>query len=98
MTSSTTSTRTRPLAVVTGASSGIGLELAKQFAGNGYDLLLTADEPLDAAVAEIGAGTALVETVQADLRDPQGVEQLAAAIAGAGRPVEALALNAGIAK
>lgn len=92
-----TSTRTRPLAVVTGASSGIGLELAKQFAGNGYDLLLTADEPLDAAVAEIGSGDALIETVQADLRDPQGVEQLAAAITGAGRPVDALALNAGIA-
>ena len=91
-----TTTQRRPLAVVTGASTGIGLELAKQFAGNGYDLLLTADEPLDAAVAEIGAGNALVETVQADLRDPQGVEQLAAAIAGAGRPVEALALNAGI--
>ena len=88
----------RPLAVVTGASSGIGLELAKQFAGNGFDLLLTADEPLDAAVAEIGAAGALVETVQADLRDPQGVEQLAAAITGAGRPVAALALNAGIAK
>jgi short-subunit dehydrogenase len=93
-----TSTQNRPLAVVTGASSGIGLELAKQFAGNGYDLLLTADEPLDTAVAEIGADGALIETVQADLSDPQGVEQLAAAIAGAGRPVDALALNAGIAQ
>ena len=93
-----TTTQRRPLAVVTGASTGIGLELAKQFAGNGYDLLITADEPLDAAVAEIGTGTALVETVQADLRDPHGVEQLVAAITGAGRPVEALALNAGIAQ
>ena len=91
------STQTRPLAVVTGASSGIGLELAKQFAANGYDLLLTADEPLDAAVADIGTST-LVQTVQADLRNPQGVEQLAAAIVGTARPVEALALNAGIAK
>lgn len=73
-----TSIESRPLAVVTGASSGIGLELAKQFAANGFDLLLTADEPLDAAVAAIGTD-ALVQTVQADLRNPQGVEQLAAA-------------------
>ncbi|WP_300011714.1 hypothetical protein [Pseudonocardia sp.] len=41
-----TTTGTRPLAVVNGASSGIGYELAKQFAGHGFDLLVTAEDEL----------------------------------------------------
>ena len=39
----------RLFAVVTGASTGIGFELAKCCAENGYDLLIAADEPLDRA-------------------------------------------------
>ena len=92
-----TSTQTRPFAVVTGASSGIGRELSKQFAVNGFDVLLTANEPLDAALAELPPD-AVVHTVLADLSDDAGVEQLTAAIVGTGRPVDALALNAGIAE
>jgi len=58
----------RPLAVVTGASSGIGYELAKQFAQNGFDLLVTATGPSvnEAAQAFESLG-AKVETVQTDL-------------------------------
>jgi uncharacterized protein len=89
--------QTRPLAVVTGASSGIGFELAKQFAGNGFDLVIAAeDAELDQAAAELRAGGAVVEPVRVNLATPQGVEELYGRITALGRPVAALALNAGI--
>jgi uncharacterized protein len=60
----------RKLAVVTGASSGIGRELARQFADHGYDLVITADDAeLSAAAGELSAGGA---TVQAVREDPLG--------------------------
>src|SRR3712207_2684103 len=88
---------TRPLAVITGASSGIGLELAKIFAANDFDLIVNAeDAALDAVREGIAAAGVSVEAVQADLTRPDGVEELAArALAGA-RPVDALVLNAGV--
>jgi short-subunit dehydrogenase len=80
----------RQLAVVTGASSGIGLELARQFAEHDFDLILAAeDDAVHTAASELGA-----EAVQVDLGSPAGVEELYARIGG--RPVDALALNAGI--
>ncbi len=82
---------TRPLAVVTGASSGIGLERAKLCAEAGHDLLLAADRPLDAARAELpGTG---VETLEADLATTEGVDRLVEALRG--RPVAILCANAG---
>ncbi|HEU0103988.1 MAG TPA: SDR family NAD(P)-dependent oxidoreductase [Mycobacteriales bacterium] len=90
-------TDTRPLALITGASSGIGLELARQFAGGGYDLLLVAeDDALDAAAAGLRAGGVQVQAVQADLRTEAGVEQVRTALLADGRPLDAAALNAGI--
>ncbi|MEJ6485602.1 SDR family NAD(P)-dependent oxidoreductase [Nostoc punctiforme UO1] len=90
-------TLTRPLAVVTGASNGIGYELAKQFAQNGFDLVVTAtgssiNEAAN-AFKELGAK---VETVQADLATYDGVETLINQIQATGRPVEAIAINAGV--
>jgi short-subunit dehydrogenase len=86
-----------PLAVVTGASSGIGLELARQFATNGFDLIVAAEDGELAGAAgalrDLGAD---VEPVQVDLATPEGVEELAHRIQAAGRPVDAIALNAGI--
>src|SRR5947209_10904763 len=89
---------TRPLAVVTGASSGIGLELAKQFAAHGFDLILAAEDPeLEAAATVVRAmDGADVQPVRVDLAEPEGVERLYREIAGGARPVEAIAINAGI--
>ena len=85
---------TRPLAIVTGASSGIGYELAKCCAQNGYDLVIAADEPAinDAARTVRNLGVS-VEAVQADLSTIDGVDKLYAAAKG--RSVEALLANAG---
>jgi uncharacterized protein len=92
-----TDDRSRRLGVVTGASSGIGAELARIFAENGFDLIICAE---DAGLAEVermlkSQGIA-VEAVRADLSEPSAVEHLYACIRAAGRPVDALALNAGI--
>jgi short-subunit dehydrogenase len=81
-------------AIVTGASSGIGRELAIVAARNGYDLLLAADTAGLSEVAEIcrDAG-ADVDTLETDLATQDGVEQLYAATQG--RAVDALFANAG---
>jgi uncharacterized protein len=87
----------RPFAVVTGASSGIGRELARQFATNGFDVLITAeDAELDAAAGDLARTGAKVQEVMADLASPDGAERVVAAITATGRPVDALALNAGV--
>lgn len=88
---------TKKLALVTGASSGIGSELAKLFAADGWDLLLCAEDAagLESVAAELRAGGTEVRTVRADLSTYDGVEQLYAA-ALAGVPVDAAALNAGV--
>ncbi|MGY1793550.1 SDR family NAD(P)-dependent oxidoreductase [Geodermatophilus sp. SYSU D00525] len=87
----------RPLALVTGASSGIGLELARQFAENGFDLVIAAeDDELDAAAETLRGAGAHVSPVRADLSRYEGCELLVAAVRGAGRPLAAAALNAGV--
>jgi uncharacterized protein len=87
----------RPFAVITGASSGIGRELARQFATHGFDLLITAEGgDLDATAGELAQHGTVVREVVADLTTPDGAERVVAAIDVVGRPVDALALNAGI--
>src|SRR3546814_1341102 len=84
----------RPLAIVTGASTGIGLELAKYCAGDGYDLIIAANEPeIEAAAQELRQHGAQVETVTADLTTEEGVQQVWSAVRD--RPVDALLANAG---
>lgn len=93
----TVQTTARPFAVVTGASSGIGRALAREFAGRGFDLLITATGPhLDDAAREVAELGARVETVAADLATYDGVERLYGAITATGRPVDAVAISAGV--
>lgn len=84
---------TRPLAVVTGASSGIGYHLARCAAEHGYDLVVAADTPLADAVKDFEALGAQVQAVQGDLATTQGVQHLVSAIGE--REVDALLANAG---
>ncbi|MGA5036673.1 SDR family NAD(P)-dependent oxidoreductase [Streptomyces capoamus] len=85
----------RPLALVTGASSGIGYELAREFAEHGYDLLVNAeDDRLHQAARHLRENGAEVRAVQADLRQAAGVDRLVEAAAGL--PVEVAVLNAGV--
>ena len=87
-------TKTRPLAVVTGASTGIGYELARCCAQNGFDLLIAADEPeIQTAAEEIRRLGAEVHSLEVDLATREGVNALCAATKE--RPVAALLANAG---
>jgi short-subunit dehydrogenase len=86
----------RQFAIVTGASTGIGRELAKCCARAGFDLLIAADEAeIESAATEVRGLGATVETVQTDLSTTEGVDQLLEAAARIGRPVDALLANAG---
>jgi uncharacterized protein len=90
-------TSTRPLAVVTGASSGIGLELAKLFAAAEYDLIITAeDNDIHEARKGIAASGVSVAAAQVDLARGGGPEELYARIRAHPGPLGAVALNAGI--
>src|SRR5262245_18013934 len=88
----------RPLAVVTGASSGIGYELARPFGERGFDLLIAAEDAgIDRAAHQLRLGLGIAaDAVQADLATYQGVEQFCRSIQATGRPIDALALNAGV--
>ncbi|GIH81360.1 SDR family NAD(P)-dependent oxidoreductase [Planobispora longispora] len=87
----------RPLAVVTGASSGIGYELAVQFAKNGFDLVIAAeDEDIVRAARALEDLGATVSSVRVDLAHHDGVEEFYTRVTSSGRPVDAVAINAGI--
>jgi short-subunit dehydrogenase len=81
-------------AIVTGASSGIGYELARLCANDGYDLLIAADDPtITQAADSLRTSAVTVQPVEVDLATKEGVDELYAAAAG--RPVDALLANAG---
>jgi len=91
-----TMTNRKPVAVVTGASSGIGYELARQFAEHGYDLVIGAEDGgIAKAAQDIQALGATVEPVQADLATWDGVERLWNTATAGGRHPDAVAINAG---
>ncbi len=80
-------------AIITGASSGIGLEIAKLAAADGYDLLVAADTPFVDAAAGLKNLGVEVEQIECDLSSAQGVDQLLAAARG--RDIDVLVANAG---
>lgn len=86
--------REHPLALVTGASSGIGFELARCCAENGFDLVIAADEPAihDAAKTLRGSGREVIPC-EVDLATREGVDKLCDACSD--RSVDALLANAG---
>lgn len=84
---------TRKLALITGASSGIGREIARLAAAEGYDLIVAADEPLVDAAAGLRREGIDIQAVEADLATPAGVEKLLAAASG--RQIDVLVANAG---
>ena len=85
-------------ALVTGASAGIGVALARELAAHGAKLILTArrKERLDALAAELSARGSEVRTVAADLSDPGAPQQIYDATEGAGLVVDILIDNAGL--
>lgn len=88
---------TAPLALVTGASSGIGRAVAHELAGRGHDLVVTSDgERLDAVAAELRSLGREVVATRADLATAEGVEHLWRQVGATGRPLDVAALNAGV--
>lgn len=84
------------LAVITGASTGIGLELAREFAGAGFDVVAVAEEGrIAVAERELSGQGVRIEAIQEDLSSHAGVERLWRHLE-AGPPIDAIALNAGI--
>jgi short-subunit dehydrogenase len=82
-------------AVVTGASSGIGKELAREFVEHGFDLVIAADtDEIHRAAAQLQGDGQQVRAVKVDLSTPEGVDRLVGEVGSA--PVDALVVNAGI--
>jgi uncharacterized protein len=87
----------RPLAIVTGASSGIGLALARELAEHDFDLIIAAEDPAIAdAATTLRTTGANVQPVVADLAIDEGVDKLVTSAASDGRAIAALVINAGV--
>lgn len=87
----------RPLALVTGASTGIGRALTDEFVAHGFDVVAVAEEAaIHEAAAQANGSGGTVIPVQADLSTQSGVEEAWSALTSTGRPPAAVALNAGI--
>jgi uncharacterized protein len=91
-------TPSRPLALVTGASAGIGAALARELARHGHDLVLTARrvEPMESLAGELRAAGAAATVIAADLAQPGAAAALADEIAEHGLAVDVLINNAGL--
>lgn len=87
----------RKFAVITGASSGIGLELARECIEHDFDIMIAAeDEGIHEAARHLGAAGAVVEAIHCDLATYEGCEKLVESVNKSGRPLDALLLNAGV--
>ena len=88
----------KPFAVVTGGSNGIGFELARQFVENGHDVLIAAQDAghLAEAAQRLSTHSVQVDTHAADLSREDGVNILFEVLRLSGRPIDVLCLNAGV--
>jgi uncharacterized protein len=88
----------RPVALVTGASSGIGVELAREAARDGHDLVLVARrrEPMQALASELNTAGAEITVISADLGKPGGAAALMEIVAARGLEIDVLINNAGL--
>jgi short-subunit dehydrogenase len=87
----------RPLALVTGASSGIGRELAREFATHDFDVIAVAeDDEIVGAVKDLQRHGTTIEALKVDLSKDDGVERCWEYVRSRGRPLDAAALNAGV--
>jgi len=85
------------LALVTGASSGIGLSLARELASRGYDIVVcSAGERLPQSAQQLRASSAEVIEVQADLATRGGIEKLWSHVTALGRKLDVACINAGV--
>src|SRR5438046_9264498 len=89
---------TRPLALVTGASSGIGADLARELAKDGHDLVLSARTvpAMEALAAELERYGATSIVIAADLAKPGAAAELAGALEARGLQIDVLVNNAGL--
>lgn len=87
----------RQFAFVTGASTGIGFELAKQFLQNNFDVLICAEnDQINTAVQQLNGLGGQVQALQVDLTKEEGIRQLEQKLEASGRKLDAAALNAGV--
>ncbi|OBA48852.1 hypothetical protein A5728_05085 [Kocuria sp. ICS0012] len=92
----TPSTRTRPLAFITGASNGIGTDIARELATRGYDIIGTGrSDSIDTVAEQLRALGATVYPVRADLRTYENMEKLWDQVEAIARPPDVAVLNAG---
>src|SRR4029077_6640664 len=89
---------TRPLALVTGASSGIGADLARELAKDSHDLVLSARTvaPMQALAAELERYGASSVVIAADLAKPGAAVELASSLEARGLQIDILMNNAGL--
>ncbi|WP_337268245.1 SDR family NAD(P)-dependent oxidoreductase [Oryzifoliimicrobium ureilyticus] len=91
------SAQPKGLAVITGASTGIGYHLAQCAGADGYDLLVIANEPaIESAAQSLRASSGRVDALETNLSTPEGVDKLMEWLAADGRSVDILMANAGV--